>query len=413
MRKIAYALIIAGAVVLVLLTFSNRGNTSYLRNARRFLASVFFTDSVTVQGLKDAYANAERGGGKVKILIAPGHDDDSWGTEFRGLREADVTAALGEKLAALLAKDKEFEAVLLRDSKGYNLAFLDYFNGRQDAIRAFAKKQKAATKGVIASGQLRIPPAGAGVIHNTAAADVALRLYGVNKWANDNGMNIVIHIHFNDYPGRKANLPGKYSGFSIYVPEGQFSNAKASQAVAEELFRQIAKYYPMSDLPKEEAGAIEDQDLIAIGANNSLDAAGVLIEYGYIYEPMFANNSVRDKVLGDLALQTYLGLARFFGDEKKLSAREYETSFLPFRWDDILRRGTKDSKEVLALQAALAVEKLFPPEGFDKRDCPLAGNFGDCTRLALTKFQKKHSLTSESGYVGQATLNKLNELFSK
>ncbi|MBI4120026.1 MAG: N-acetylmuramoyl-L-alanine amidase [Parcubacteria group bacterium] len=411
MRKIAYALIIAGAVVLVLLTFSNRGNTSYLRNARRFLASVFFTDSVTVQGLKDAYANAGRGGGKVKILIAPGHDDDSWGTEFRGVREADMTAELGEKLAAFLARDKEFEVTLLRDSKGYNPAFLDYFVSRQDAIRAFVKKQKTATKDVITSGELHT--LSDGVIHNTAAADVALKLYGVNKWANDNGMNIVIHIHFNDYPGRKANLPGKYSGFSIYVPENQFSNAKASQAVAEEVFRQMAKYYPMSDLPKEEAGAIEDQDLIAIGANNSLDAAGVLIEYGYIYEPMFVNKSVRDKVLGDLALQTYLGLARFFGDEKKLSAREYETSFLPFRWDDVLRRGTKQSEEVVSLQAALAVENLFPPEGFDKRNCPLAGNFGDCTRLALTKFQKKHSLASESGYVGQATLNKLNELFSK
>ena len=106
MKRIFRApLFLATAAALALLVFGVAGGKlqlSSLKDARRFLASVFFTDSVTVQGLKDAYANAERGGGKVKILIAPGHDDDSWGTEFRGVREADVTAALGEKLAALV-----------------------------------------------------------------------------------------------------------------------------------------------------------------------------------------------------------------------------------------------------------------------------------------------------------------------
>ena len=52
-------------------------------------------------------------------------------------------------------------------------------------------------------------------IRNIAPDEMGVRLYGINKWANENDIDIVIHVHFNDYPGRPRTGSGKYSGFSI------------------------------------------------------------------------------------------------------------------------------------------------------------------------------------------------------
>jgi len=35
--------------------------------------------------------------------------------------------------------------------------------------------------------------------------DIALRLYGFNKWADENKVDAMVHIHFNDYPGERLD----------------------------------------------------------------------------------------------------------------------------------------------------------------------------------------------------------------
>ena len=131
------------------------------------------------------------------------------------------------------------------------------------------------------------------VEHNFATVDTALKLYAINKWANENNIEIVFHIHFNDYPGRKFNQIGEYTGFSIYVPEYQLPNHRASSKLAESLKNQLEKYFTKSDLPAESSALIEDQELIAVGSNASRDGVSVLVEYGYIYEPPFRNEEAQ------------------------------------------------------------------------------------------------------------------------
>ena len=126
------------------------------------------------------------------------------------------------------------------------------------------------------------------VEHNSVANNTSLRLYAINKWANENDVEIVFHIHFNDYPGRNLDQPGKYSGFSIYIPEYQLPNHITSSGLAKSLKNQLEKYFAKSDLPIESSILIEDQELIAVGSNASRDGISVLTEYGYIYEPQFA-----------------------------------------------------------------------------------------------------------------------------
>lgn len=156
---------------------------------------------------------------------------------------------------------------------------------------------------------------------------------------------------------------------------------------------------------------MEDQHLIAIGAHNTLDPFGMLIEYGYIYEPQFLNEKIRDSIIKELAFQTYVGLANFFETETKLSLK-YDTLFLPHKWEGTLEKGVKSKESILALQFALNFEKLYPPEGFDKHNCPITGNFGNCTSLALKKFQEKYGINDETGGMGEPTKSKLNELYS-
>src|SRR6185436_8364106 len=123
-----------------------------------------------------------------------------------------------------------------------------------------------------------------GVIHNSAPPNVALRLFGINKWVNENKVDLAIHVHFNDYPRRNRSIAGEYSGFSIYVPEKQYVNSTTTLAIADSVFNRLDKYNPVSDFPKEDDGIVEEQELIAIGANDTLSAPSMLIEYGYIYE---------------------------------------------------------------------------------------------------------------------------------
>lgn len=367
------------------------------------LSSVFFADSTSTDYLKNKYNVFNQ---KIKVLIVPGHDDSSFGAAFGKMKEADLTLSLGKDLAEYLGKDSRFQVVLARNDAGYEPAISNYIAQNSGEIEKFiSDKKKTMTNLVVAGGVQEV----SGVPHVSVPFQTAVNLYGVNKWANDNGMDLVIHIHFNDYPRKKVRLPGEYTGVSIYVPDSQYSNSKPSHDVAASILEELNKFYPTSNMPKEKAGVVSDQKLIAIGAYNTLDSAGLLAEYGYIYEPQVTNAEIREKVFNDMALQTYLGIVKFF-DPARYQKDYWKSALVPYSFDTAFGLKEKGAN-VASLQAALTMEGVYPPADNTKNDCPLSGVYGNCTFLAVKDFQKKYGFEN-TGFVGKKTLEKLNLLYS-
>ena len=372
-------------------------------------ASVFFIDSITEKSLLEDFAKAKSGQGKIKILIVPGHDNKLGGTKFNGVREYELNIELAENLTKMLRKEPGFEVTLTRNKYNYNENIQKYISKNYQEIKTFRAKHKDIMDSLVRSGLVDTRK---GVEHNNAPTKTAIRLYGINKWANENNFDIVLHIHFNDYPGRKYNKPGKYSGITVYIPEKQFSNAKASKALAKTVFKRLIRYSASSDLPIENTGIVEDQELIAVGSYNTLDPAVLLVEYGYIYEPQITNPKTRTLAIKELATQTYFGVLDFFNTTKPQKESSYDTATLPYSWNNNLKKGFRGDKDVFALQTALASQKLYPPKTKSKNDCPINGNFGPCTARAVINFQKKYNIKPASGFVGPITRSKLNEFYS-
>jgi len=123
-------------------------------------ASVFFSDSVTPESLKLAYAEANkikrgrREPEKVKILVVPGHDAQFSGTEHDGLREVELNLELGEKLVALLKQEASFEVHLSQTKVGYTPEFSTYFEENRDKIFAFIQTQKGIMQHFVNTGKI-------------------------------------------------------------------------------------------------------------------------------------------------------------------------------------------------------------------------------------------------------------------
>ena len=283
-------------------------------------ALVFMRQSVTVAQLKNKYDSAPMTMNKVKILIVPGHEADFGGTSFKDLNERDIVVNISKYLEEFLKNNQHYEVTMARDKVFWNPILDKYFKEHWSDIIYFLSQSKKEMVHLVNNGS--VIQTSNGVVHNAAAKDVALRLYGINKWANENKIDLVIHVHFNDYPRKNSKVPGEYSGFAIYVPEKQYSNSTTTRAVADTVFKRLAKNNSVSDFPNEDIGVVEDQELIAVGAHNTLEAPSMLIEYGYIYEKRFTNPDTRDAVFKDLAFQTYMGIQDFFGENNN-SVNDY------------------------------------------------------------------------------------------
>lgn len=251
----------------------------------------------------------------VKILLVPGHDDVVWGAQYKKVKEADMNLAVATKIYKLLKKDKRFKVYITRDSNGYTKEFSDFLTQR-DAILAFEKNAKNIMNSNIASGNFIQKD---NAPHNTVSEDIALRLYGFNKWANDNKIDAVVHFHFNDYPRSNSQKIGQYKGFAIYMPDGQFVNSRESGQLAADIYNQLHKKYISSTYPPEHGGLTPDQKLIAIGANNTLNASvrSVLIEYGYVYEKKFRTKAARLSAYKNMSSLTTTGIKNYFFPKKK------------------------------------------------------------------------------------------------
>src|SRR3989344_2735116 len=248
-------------------------------------------------------------GGQVKILLVPGHDNEVWRAQYANLKEAAMNLAMASRIYDILKKDKRFEIHITRDKDGYTKEFADYFANYQVDIVAFREDAKKKTEENVMSGAFIQKE---NVPHNSVSEDIAIRLYGFNKWANENDIDAMIHIHFNDYPRPYSWMIGKYKGFAIYMPDGQLVNWKGSSQLAANIFTQLKKKYITSTYEKELGGLVSDQKLIALGANGTLlpSVRSVLIEYGYIYR--FGDRTMRYNAYNNMASLTATGIKNYF-----------------------------------------------------------------------------------------------------
>lgn len=353
----------------------------------------------------------------VRILLVPGHDNIDFGTAYRGLREADLNAELAGYLYEYLKKDPAFTVMTVRDfSTGeYLPVFENYFTNEAEEIKQFKNNLREDMAKRLQSGELK---QNVTIDHNAATARTVHRLYGINKWANENAVDLVLHIHFNDYARSKRSRPGVYSGFSMYIPERQYAHAKESAKAAERIFAALKNHSPSSNLSLEQDGIIESQELIAVGANNSRLDSSVLIEYGYIYEPQFVEEMLRHTTLRELAFQTYRGLADHYGS-RKIKEYDFKSSLLPFPFTEPVSLKTNFDSYILSMQAAMREEGLFPPDKKSLRDCPMTGSMSECLKRSILLFAEKYrgevaagGLDLKRGEVASSTLRKLNSIYA-
>ena len=258
----------------------------------------------------------------TKVLLVPGHDNEVWGAQYGNIKEANMNLALATRLYNILKKDKRFKVYITRDSGGYTKEFADYFSTRKEEILAFKEDAKKKTQDKVANGSF-IQKTNAP--HHNVSEDIAIRLYGINKWANENKMDAVVHIHFNDYPRSNSWTIGKYRGFNIYIHDGQFVNWEESGQLAANIFIQLHKKYITSTYGPEINGLTPDQKLIAIGANGTLNASvrSVLVEYSYIYEKRLRTKSTRLQAYADMATLTAQGIKNYFFHPRFLAPRGF------------------------------------------------------------------------------------------
>jgi len=273
-------------------------------------------DNSTVGSVTSSSPDNNQRTGKIKILVVPGHDNEYPGAEIGNIREADFNLKIAEYLKNFLEQETAFEVYTTRDAdfiktetenkqdkNGYTDYFQKYLDENISEVLDFRQSYKEETekkfKNSLSSSSKKIE-------HNPAPGEMLYRLYAVNKFVEDNQIDLVIHIHLNDYAGRTGE-EWKYKGFSIYVPDNTLRNGKESQALGKYISKTLDDNFKNSNNPVEKKKIILGHELIANGANNTIAAASVLIEYGYIYEDRFQN----EETLKKAAEQTYLGIKNY------------------------------------------------------------------------------------------------------
>ncbi len=307
-------------VFCIILFFPNqtRRALSFARNAGLDIASVILSHNFrTLAQIQSHYNATSPNSSKVRVLIVPGHEPNYGGAEFGNLKERDMNVELGQDLQRFLSVDPHFEVFITRDSNGWNPEFASYFQNNWNDISQWMKASHDEFSHLVSIGE--VAHTYSTIIHNKAPLDVATRLYGITKWSNENNMDIVIHVHFNDNPRKNTSKAGDYSGFAMYVPASQYGNSTTTKTIAGNIFNRLKMYNPVSDFPGESNGVIDEPSLIAIGSNNTSDAASLLIEYRYIYEPQLQDPKTRSVTLNNLAYATYLGLQDFFDQNSSVN----------------------------------------------------------------------------------------------
>jgi N-acetylmuramoyl-L-alanine amidase len=239
------------------------------------------------------------------ILIVPGHDINAGGTSFRGIYERDLVVDVADDISLLLSQDPKYKIIVARDKQTWNPIFADYFASNRQAIIDFKNQHQVAYKLLVSSGQEKVVPDMGE--HTLATPKTAIELYGINKWADENNVDLIINLHFNNSKRKNVKLPGEHSGFDMFIPERQSVNAATSRTIAEDVYNELKKKFK-PEAPGYYNSLFEDQSLIALGASNTLTKPSMLIEYGYIYEKKLLTVASRKQTLEQMAEQTVAGI---------------------------------------------------------------------------------------------------------
>jgi N-acetylmuramoyl-L-alanine amidase len=346
----------------------------------------------------------------VHILVVPGHEPDNGGTNFGDIYERNLVVPIGMYLENFLSENGGYQTFITRNTTAWNPIFADYFKNNWNQIIAWEQAAKAAW---LASSSA---PTGSlsGEIANNAAPDAALHLYGITKWADENNIDLMVHIHLNNYPEAMAKkIVGKYSGFIMYMPSPSLKNSAAAEPIAQAIFDRFSLYNPVSNLPVESKGLETDDQLIAMGAYNTADMPSILIECEYIYEPQLVNLSTRDIALRDFAYQISLGIEDYYSHRAQVTAASsYDPADNVYNWQNRVENADGDSKDIYAMQTALIMDGDYPPKGTTGNDCPHSGTFGSCTKAAIGALQKKYGITGEDAF-GAKTFSKLLNIYDQ
>jgi len=357
----------------------------------------------------------------IRILIVPGHEPGYGGAEYQGVYERELTVEIADQLAAYLRQNPKLQVIVARSTTAWNPDIGDYFDSQWRSIQKFVTTQKKGMAKLTKKGTIETRSSDEQVDHAKAPDDVALRLYGIGKWANENDIDVVVHLHINDTPDHGPNDPSPNSGFAVYVPDAQYGNAAASRPLGEAIARYLSAMNATSSLPIENQGVVEDQDLIALGANGTLFIPSVLIEYSYITESKLTHPEVRSVVTNDFAYDTYLGIQSYLQNPV---VAHYPTTSLPHVFMDT-PEAKSSSPDAYALQAALHIAGFYPvatttpahagqPATTTPRtlaDCPISGLMGPCTIDGIRAFQVAHGW-KPTGSLGPLTRAALNAQFA-
>lgn len=244
------------------------------------------------------------------ILIVPGHDTDTGGASFKNVYERNLVVDLADNISTLLDNNPKYKIIVARDKQVWNPIFADYFINNQQAIIDFKNQHQANYKLLTDSGQKKIIHDAA--THSTVDQKTAIELYGINKWADENDVNLIVHLHFNSSPRKNMNLPGPYHGFNIFIPEKQRVNNATSRNIAERIYKELEKKFTPETSGNNYSSLFEDQGLIALGASDTLTKPAILIEYAYVYEKMLIINTSQKQAIEQMAEQTVLGIQNYF-----------------------------------------------------------------------------------------------------
>jgi N-acetylmuramoyl-L-alanine amidase len=239
------------------------------------------------------------------VLIIPGHDVKDGGANYGNIYERDLVATIASKMADILNAQGGYSIIVARDANNWNPILAKYFQDERQEIIDWKNKCQADSNALLSSGQKKYVPDMA--FHSEVTPDMSVKLYGMNKWSNENNIDLVLNLHFNDEQRPNMSAPGDLKGFDIFIPESQMKNSAASRVAGQAVFDELKKIEApeINDL-------LEDQSLIALGASGTLNAPSMLIEYSYIYEKMLRTDSDREAALNQMAQQTALGVENYF-----------------------------------------------------------------------------------------------------
>jgi N-acetylmuramoyl-L-alanine amidase len=245
-----------------------------------------------------------------KILLVPGHDPKEGGANFKDIYERDLAVIIANKIEQILNEEEGYSVLVTRDMNDWNPIFFDYFKNNEKDILDFKNKKQAEDKLAMSSGKKKFVPDMA--MHSEVNKKTAVELYGINKWSNENNINLVLHIHFNDSERNNMNYPGEYKGFTIFIPEKQMSNSSTSRGVAENIYEELKNILIPEVIGNQKSSLIEDQSLIALGSSGTLDnTAALLVECGYIYEKIFRTKEDREIIMEKIAERTVTGIKKY------------------------------------------------------------------------------------------------------